>query len=144
MYDFGGTRSASRGIAGDSILVALTDDSLKTAWISHRRWRMPQVSLEESQLPGISVPRLGDMITRTGQGLEARTEATAPGPSGIPLTVNRYANLAALQIPPELLNLGTIAWVNNDGTGNGALMLCIGVSETPPSPPHTWKKITLL
>ena len=45
---------------------------------------------------------------------------------------------------PTGYHLGTIAWVNDDGTGSGALMLCVGVSDTPRSPPHAWKKITLL
>jgi hypothetical protein len=125
----------------------LTDSSIRTSWIGHRRWRMPQVTLAESQSAGMSPLRLGDLLTRNEvglKGLEARSEATSPGPSGVPLTVNRHADLNALQtIDPALLNLGSIAWVNNDGTGNGALMLCTAVSPTPPSPTHVWKKITL-
>jgi hypothetical protein len=113
-----------------------SDASLKTAWIGHRRWRIPQSPT--SQNPSLSTLRAGDLLSRPSRSLEAFSEAKAGVPgsaaSWIPMTVNRYTDLAALNgVTTQSINLGALAWVDSPGE----LRVCTNLS------PLTWSKVTL-
>jgi hypothetical protein len=115
--------------------IELTDASRRTAWISHRRWRIPRLTLAETA--GVT-PREGDLIVR--DGWSPMTWSTqSPAASWIPLTVNRYANQAALQaIDAADVNEGMLVWVDDDGQGAGALRVCVSLA------PRTFSKVTLV
>ena len=108
------------------------DPTTKSAWIGHRRWRVPTLSNIESD--AITTNRHhGDIQVRLGQGVHA---FSGLGSTWIPMSVNRVPNESVMNgIAASAKDKGTMVWVDTPSGANSHLRIFNGT---------TWDNVSLL
>jgi hypothetical protein len=110
--------------AGGRYPVDVLDATTKSTWVGPRQWRLPQVGLSQTANSG----RLGDTVARPGRGPES-WNALAGGGSWLPLTVQRYPDLEALEsVPSPSRGRGSVAWLDNPPTDESQLRVWDGAA----------------